>query len=618
MLAFSACSHAQPREARPTSASFVFVRLRVFVLNPLSSSPLDRNSNMTHTRAIALILIISAAIAACTGETPVKESTVPPAAAPAAAASPLRTMTARFAPADIGADLSALPENERQALARLVEAARIMDGLFLRQVWSGNVALLESLAHHAVTGGDAADALHYFLINKGPWSRLDHHKPFIPGVPTKPESANFYPAGATKDEIQKWLDSLTGDAKQAATGFFTTIRRGPDGRFMSVPYSVEYQGELTLAASLLREAAQLTTQPTLKKFLASRADAFISNDYYASDVAWMELDSSIEPTIGPYEVYEDEWFNFKAAFEAFITVRDEAESKKLQVFGSELQGLENALPIDPALRNPRLGALAPIKVVNVVFTAGDANRGVQTAAFNLPNDERVVKEKGTKRVMLKNVQEAKFRMALEPIAKVALPEAQQKNVAFDAFFTHILMHELMHGLGPHNISVGGRQTTVRQELKETYSAIEEAKADVSGLWALKQLADQGKIDKEIARTMYTTFLASSFRSIRFGVNEAHGRGIAIQLNYFLDQAAFVVGPDGRFTVDEAKIVAAVTSLTSDIMTLQSEGSYQKAKTLIETLGVVRPQVQQVLDRLTGVPVDIEPQFTTAASLAAKK
>jgi hypothetical protein len=317
-------------------------------------------------------------------------------------------------------------------------------------------------------------------------------------------------------------------------------------------------------------------------------------------------------------VYEDEWFNFKAAFEAVLTVRDEAESKKLQVFGAELQGLENALPIDPALRNPRLGALAPIKVVNVVFTAGDANRGVQTAAFNLPNDERVVKEKGTKRVMLKNVQEAKFRMALEPIAKVALPEAQQKNVAFDAFFTHILMHELMHGLGPHNISVGGRQTTVRQELKETYSAIEEAKADVSGLWALKQLADQGKIDKEIARTMYTTFLASSFRSIRFGVNEAHGRGIAIQLNYFLDQGAFAVGPDGRFTVDEAKIVAAVTSLTRDIMTLQSEGSYQKAKALIETLGVVRPQVQQVLDRLTGVPVDIEPKFTTAASLAAKK
>ena len=282
-------------------------------------------------------------------------------------------MIARFAPADIGADLSALPDNERQALARLVEAARIMDAIFLRQVWSGNEALLESLARQAVAG-DAADTLHYFLINKGPWSRLDHHKPFVPGVPAKPEGANFYPAGATKDEIEKWLKSLPDDAKKAASGFFTTIRRGPDGRFMAVPYSVEYQGELALAASLLREAAGLTAQPTLKAFLNGRADAFISNDYYASDVAWMELDASIEPTIGPYEVYEDEWFNFKAAFEAFITIRDEAESKKLQVFSAELQGLENALPIDPALRNPKLGALAPIKVVNVIFTAGDANR----------------------------------------------------------------------------------------------------------------------------------------------------------------------------------------------------------------------------------------------------
>jgi hypothetical protein len=571
---------------------------------------------MPQTRVHAIILVTLAASAACTGETPVNQSTAPAAAAPARPASALATMTARFAPADITADLGALPDNERQALAKLVEAARIMDGLFLEQVWAGNDALLETLSRRAVAdaSGAASETLHYFLINKGPWSRLDHHKPFVPGAPAKPEAANFYPAGATKEEIQKWLDSLSGPAKAAATGFFTTIRRGPDGRFVAVPYSVEYQGELALAASLLRDAAALTSQPTLKAFLTSRADAFISNDYYASDVAWMELDSSIEPTIGPYEVYEDEWFNFKAAFEAFITVRDDAESKKLQVFGSELQGLENALPIDPALRNPRLGALAPIRVVNVVFSAGDGNRGVQTAAFNLPNDERVIKEKGAKRVMLKNTQEAKFHLVLEPIATVALPQAEQTNVSFDAFFTHILMHELMHGLGPHSISVGGRQTTVRQELKETYSTIEEAKADVSGLWALKQLADQGKVDPGVARTMYTTFLASSFRSIRFGINEAHGRGIAIQLNYFLDQGAFVVGPDGRFTVNEPKMIAAVTSLTRDIMTLQAEGSYQKAKALIDTHGVVRPQVQAVLDRLTGVPVDIEPRFTTAEQL----
>jgi len=433
-------------------------------------------------------------------------------------------------------------------------------------------------------------------------------------VPPKPESANFYPAGATKEDIQKWIDSSSGDARTRATGFFTTIRRGEDGRFMTVPYSVEYQGELARAAALLREAASLTADPTLKKFLTTRAEAFISNDYYASDVAWMELDAAIEPTIGPYEVYEDEWFNYKAAFEAFITLRDDVETGKLQMFSKHLQELENALPIDPKYRNPALGAMAPIRVVNVVFTAGDANSGVQTAAFNLPNDERVVKEKGTKRVMLKNVQDAKFNTVLLPIAKMALAPADQKRVSFDAFFTHILMHELMHGLGPHNITVGGRTTTVRQELKETSSAIEEAKADVSGLWALGQLAKTNAIDASIARTMYQTFLASAFRSIRFGVNEAHGRGIAIQLNYFLDAGAFKVNPDGTFTVDETKIADAITSLTKEIMTLQAEGSYEKAKSMIEKLGIVRPEVQKVLDRLTNVPVDIEPRFTSAAAL----
>ncbi len=534
----------------------------------------------------------------------------------------LQKMTARFAPADIGADLSALPNNERDALARLVDASRIMDALFLRQVWAGNDAMLQDLAARAAkpvgprASRSAASRLRYFLINKGPWDRLDHNRPFVPGAPPKPDAANFYAAGATKEEVQKWLDGLSGQAKVAATGFFTTIRRGDKG-FVAVPYSVEYQGELARAADLLREAAQLTHEPTLKTFLTARADAFLTNDYYASDVAWMELDAAIEPTIGPYEVYEDEWFNAKAAFEAFITVRDEAESKKLQAFSDHLQELENNLPIDPKYRNPTLGAFAPIRVVNEIFAAGDGNRGVQTAAYNLPNDERVVKEKGTKRVMLKNVQDAKFNLVLLPVSKIALPVADQSKISFEAFFTHILMHELMHGLGPHTITVAGRQTTVRQELKDTYSAIEEAKADVSGLWALRSLADRKQLDPAIAKTMYTTFLASAFRSIRFGVNEAHGRGIAVQMNYLLDAGAFKVRADGTFTVDNAKIGDAVTALTRDIMTLQAEGSYAKARDLIDRLGIVRPEVQKVLDRLTGIPVDIEPRFTTAAQLSER-
>jgi hypothetical protein len=518
----------------------------------------------------------------------------------------LRTMTARFAPADIGVDVSTLPERERRALAKLVEAAKLMDSLFLRQVWAGNDAMLQDLARRTDELGRAR--LHYFLINKGPWSRLDHNRVFIPGAPPKPEGANYYPEGATNADVQKWIDALPPGQKEPATSFFTTIRRGPNNTMVAVPYNMEYQAELAHAAALLREAAELTAQPTLNKFLTARADAFLSNDFYASDVAWMELDASIEPTIGPYEVYEDEWFNFKAAFEAFITIRDEAESKKLQAFSAHLQELENALPIEPSLRNPKLGALAPIRVVNVVYSAGEGNCGVQTAAYNLPNDERVVKEKGTKRVMLKNMQDAKFNVVLVPISKVALSAADQKNLSFDAFFTHILMHELMHGLGPHNITVGGRTTTVRQELKETYSTIEEAKADVSGLWALKQLADRNQVDASIAKTMYTTFLASAFRSIRFGVNEAHGRGIAIQLNYFLDAGAFRVAADGTFSVDEPKMTQAVTNLTREIMMLQAQGEYAKAKDLMTRLGVVRPSVQKVLDKLIGVPVDIEPQF----------
>ncbi len=382
---------------------------------------------------------------------------------------------------------------------------------------------------------------------------------------------------------------------------------------MAVPYAVEYQGELALAAAHLRAAAAATRQPTLKRFLESRADAFFSNDYYASDVAWMELDASIEPTIGPYEVYEDTWFAAKAGFEAFITLRDDAETAKLAKFSSQLQGLENRLPIDPAFRNPQLGALSPIRVVNVVFSAGDGNRGVQTAAFNLPNDERVAQEKGTKRTMLKNTQEAKFRLVLQPIAKVALQAADQDRVQFDAFFTHILMHELMHGLGPNTITVGGQTTTVRAQLKDTYSTLEEAKADISGLWALQTLVDDGVIDKGMADTMYTTFLASTFRSIRFGTSSAHGRGIAIQLNALLDAGAIVVNGDGTFRVEPSKIRAAVQALTTEIMTVQAKGDYEGATALLAR-AVIRPPVQAVLDKLSAVPVDIEPNFTTAAAL----
>jgi hypothetical protein len=524
----------------------------------------------------------------------------------------LEALAARFAPVDIRVDISALPEGEQRALASLIKAARITDALFMRQMWAGNEAMLLRLMEDDTPLGRAR--LDYFLINRGPWSRLDDNAVFVPGAPVKPEAANFYPSGATKSEVEAWLGGLAEAERAVATGFFTTIRRDAAGKFQAVPYSLEYQGELAEMARHLRDAASATSTPTLKAFLESRAEAFASNDYYASDVAWMKLDAAVEPTIGPYEVYEDAWFNYKAAFEAFITVRDDAETAKLERFGQELQWLEDRLPIDASFRRKKLGGLAPMRVVNVVFSAGDGNHDVQTAAYNLPNDERIVAEMGSKRMMLKNYQQAKFDNTLLPISKVALAATDQPHVDFDAFFTHILMHEVMHGLGPTNIGAQGTGGGVRPALKELYSTIEEAKADISGLWALQKLMDKGVIDRAGERRMYTTFLASAFRTLRFGMDDSHARGMALQVNWLLDAGAYRVGAAGTFSVDLRKARKAVEGLTRELLTIEAKGDYAGGKRLLDRLVVLRPEVQAVMGRLEGVPVDIRPRFVTADEL----
>ena len=524
----------------------------------------------------------------------------------------LEKMAARFAPVDIRVNLAGLAENERRALASLIKAARITDALFMRQLWAGNEAMLLRLMEDTTPLGRAR--LDYFLINRGPWSRLDDNAIFVPGAPEKPDAANFYPVGATKAEVEAWFAGLDEPARKAATGFFTTIRRDTAGKFQAVPYSLEYQGALAEMARHLRDAAAATAAPSLKAFLESRAEAFLTNDYYESDVAWMKLDSAIEPTIGPYEVYEDGWFNYKAAFEAFITVRDDAETAKLERFGQELQWLEDRLPIDPGYRRKQLGGLAPMRVVNVVFGAGDGNHDVQTAAFNLPNDERIVAEMGSKRTMLKNYQQAKFENTLLPISKVALAAEDQAHVDFEAFFTHILMHEVMHGLGPTNTGPQGSGGGVRPALKELYSTVEEAKADISGLWALQKLMDKGVIDKAGERRMYTTFLASAFRTLRFGMDDAHARGMAMQVNWLLDAGAYRVGADGTFSVDIRKARKAIEGLTRELLTIEAKGDYDGGKRLLERLVVLRPEVESVLGRLDGVPVDIRPRFVTADDL----
>jgi len=513
----------------------------------------------------------------------------------------------RFAPTPLTANITRLSPGDRKALQKIIAAAKYYDALYLRQIWSGNEALLKKLAADKSLVGRLR--LHYFMINKGPWSQLDDNEPFIEGVPRRPPQANFYPADITKDEFNAWLNTLTPDEKEKATGYFYTIRRDSNGKLKTVPYSEEYREFLDPAARLLREAAALTSNRTLKDFLNKRAAAFASNDYYDSDVAWMDLDASIDVTIGPYETYEDELFGYKAAFEAYVTLRDDAETGKLKRFSQYLQEIEDHLPIDPKYRNPKLGAASPIRVVNEVFSSGEGNSGVQTAAFNLPNDERVVKEKGSKRIMLKNVQDAKFNKTLIPISRVVLDPAQQRDLAFDAFFTHILTHELMHGLGPHNITVNGEQTTVRKQLKELYSAIEEAKADITGLWALQYLIDKSVVDKSMERTLYTTNLASMFRSVRFGITEAHGRGVAMQFNYLTDEGAIKFDESaGTFSIDPAKVKQAVRKLTHELLTIEAEGSYEKAKAILDKYAVVRPPMKSALDKLKSVPVDIEPIF----------
>jgi hypothetical protein len=545
-------------------------------------------------------------------------------AAPTSDAAELQKMAARFAPTPLRVDTSGLSAGDKQALVKLIQAARIVNHIFMQQFWSGDLALYTKLQQDKTPLGQAR--LHYFWINKGPWSEIDEHRAFLPGVPEKkPAGANFYPEEMTKAEFESWAKGLYPESKASAEGFFTVVRRNSSRKLKLVPYSQEYKADLDQAGKLMRDAAGLTDNLSLKKFLTTRADAFTTNNYFESDVAWMDLDAPLDVTIGPYETYNDELFGYKAAFEAYINLRDDKESARLAFLGQHLQEIENNLPEDPKYRVAKVGAAAPIRVVNEVFGAGDGNHGVQTAAYNLPNDDKVVEQKGSKRVMLKNVQEAKFKSILEPISRVMLSPAAQKDLSFELFFTHIVAHELTHGLGPHQIKIDGRDTNPRLELKELYSAVEEAKADVTGLFALQYLMTQA--DKksggpaplphgaDAERQLYTTYLASSFRTLRFGLQDAHARGMAVQFNYFLDKGGFVANADGTFSVNLGKIKDAVAGLDHDLLTLEATGDYAGTRKLMSEMMLVRPEVQRALDRLKSLPTDIEPVFVTADGLA---
>jgi hypothetical protein len=518
----------------------------------------------------------------------------------------VKTKVEKMAPVELAYDSTGLSENEKKALDLIVKAAQYMDKIFLRQVYSKNEALQAELMKQE--NPDYAALRELFKIHIGPFDRLENHKPFINLEENKPAGANFYPEDMTKEEFESYIKAHPEDEK-TFTAERTLIRR-QDGKLVAIPYSEAYKEFLEPAAKLLKEAAQYTENPSLKKYLVSRADSFASNDYYQSDIDWVLLkDHKIEVVIGPYEVYEDGLFGYKASFESFVTLVDEGESKKLQVLGTYLDDMEKNLPIDDQYKNFTRGKSSPIMVVNEVFTAGDTKAGVQTTAYNLPNDERVRESTGSKKVMLKNIAQAKFEKCWIPIVKEVLSEEDLPFCSFDSYFNHVLMHEIAHGLGPGNIEKDGKKTSVNKELKELYSTIEEAKADIVGLYCYQSMLDKGVFPKELEKNIYVTYLGGIFRSVRFGIEAAHGGGNAIQLHYILEKGGFSFDDKtGRFKLNADKIQDAVKQLSHDILMIEALGDYNKAKEMIAKYCVVSPQLKQALDKLVNVPVDIRPIY----------
>lgn len=510
---------------------------------------------------------------------------------------------AQFAPVALAADLSALSEEDRKVLLKLAEAARSMDEIFLRQTWTGNPELRKEIS--TWKGKEAEAAREYFDVNFGPWDRLAEREPFI-GTKPHPEGAGYYPEDMTKQEFEAWIEKHPAD-KGSFTSTFTAIRRDGE-KLVAVPYSKEYRQWLEPAAKLLREAAAMTSNASLKKFLELRADAFFSDDYYQSDVAWMDLDAPVEVTIGPYETYEDELFGYKAAFEAFVTVNLPKESTALARYKERLPWLERNLPIPEEHKNFSRGTESPIRVADSVFTAGDTKAGVQTIAFNLPNDERVREAKGSKKVLLRNTMRAKYDKILVPIAERILDPAQVKDLSFEAYFDEVLHHELSHGLGPGTITKNGKKTEVRLELKELYSTLEEAKADVMGVYNVLALIEKGEMPAELRRALEPTYVAGLFRSARFGLDEAHGQGVVAQFTYLLEKGALAVDKDGRVRAVSEKFPGALRDLLRDMLMLQATGDYEGTKKFLDTYGKPPQVMRDGIARLADVPVDIRPVY----------
>ncbi|WOX05047.1 dipeptidyl-peptidase 3 family protein [Microbulbifer pacificus] len=496
-----------------------------------------------------------------------------------------------YAPVELNADLSSLSDNQRQLIGKLIDASKIMDQLFWLQSYGP--------AQELLSGIDDSAARKFADINYGPWDRLNDNKPFIEGYGDKPLGAEFYPEDMTKQEFEVWK-------QPGKDGQYSLVRRGGNGKLELVPYHEAYKAELEKAATLLREASALAEDAEFAGYLNLRADALTSDQFRASDMAWMDMKNNrIDVVIGPIENYEDQLFAYRTAYEAYVLLKDMAWSEKLAKFAAFLPELQRGLPVDDKYKAETPGTDSDLNAYDVLYYAGHSNAGSKTIAINLPNDEEVQLQKGTRRLQLKNAMRAKFDQIMVPISALLIAEDQRKHITFDAFFANTMFHEVAHGLGIKKTVTDG--ANVRQALKETSSALEEGKADILGLYMITKLHEKGELAEGELMDNYVTFLAGIFRSVRFGAASAHGKANMMRFNFFKNEGAFTRDEaTGQYSVDFEKMQAAMTKLSNLILTVQGDGNYTKAVELLDGMGVISPELQSDLDRLADadIPVDV--------------
>ncbi|MEA1887364.1 MAG: Zn-dependent hydrolase [Bacteroidota bacterium] len=502
----------------------------------------------------------------------------------------MKARLAQFEEVTLKTDLSWLSDSEREIIGILIDVAIIMDDIFWMQSYGDKEALLSSI--------DSEYAKEYARIHYGPWDRLKNNEPFIPGVGPKPPTAQFYPEDMTVVEFEAWDNP-------EKTSLYTLVRRDDEGELFTVPYSEAYKDQHEKAAVLMRKAAGISEDAGLKKYLDARAEALLTDIYQPSDFAWMEMkESNIDFVVGPIENYEDQLFGYKAAHEAFVLVKDPEWSAKLAKFNAMLPELQKGLPVAEEYKSETPGTDADMNVYYALYYAGDCNAGSKTIAINLPNDPEIHLAVGSRKLQLKNAMKAKFDKILVPIANMLIDESQRKHITFDAFFENTTFHEVSHGMGIKNTITG--KGTVREALKEQYSALEEAKADIMGLYLVTKLYEMGEITSGEVMNNYVTFFSGIFRSSRFGASSAHGKANMLNMKYFADNGAFVYQDNSTYMVNFEEMKSAVESLVEKILTIQGDGDYEAAKEWIESDGVMTDQLRTDLDRVNeaGIPVDI--------------